>query len=361
LVGGRACFGSAVISGPRRVRGTLSSPTESLVPGVQTMHVSVLVPTYNRANYIGATLTSLLGQSHKPDEIVVVDDGSTDNTADVVAAFDHSSIRYIRSTNGGPTAARQKALENASCDWIAFCDSDDLWEVDKLALHARLIDLREVQLSFSNFRVVQENVWEERTKFQDAPAGYWDGVHQIEDGLAVFDGPFYPRLLQFNPMFPSTMVLHRRWIERFGALDVNLSRLQTEDFEFSLRYTQAGPLGIVTKPVVGIRKHGDNFSGGSTYGFVWSDVQILEHSLRKHVLASQYEDTIREQVRVRSAHVAAEAFSDGDYLRCREAFKRVPWSARDFRLMVKGTLSLLPDNVLDQLREARNRLRRNAG
>ncbi|MEQ9400306.1 MAG: glycosyltransferase [Longimicrobiales bacterium] len=320
------------------------------------MDVSVLVPTYNRAHYIGATLRTLLGQTQPPAEIVIVDDGSTDNTADVVAEFDHPSIRYISSTNAGCTAARQKAMDHASCDWIAFCDSDDLWEPEKLELHARLVELEEVHFAFSNFRIVQEDEWEDRTKFDDAPEGYFDGVRRLEEGLAVFDGPMYPRLLRFQPIFASTMLMNRRWIERFGALDVAFSRMQSEDFEFALRCTQAGPIGIVTRPVVGIRKHGDNLSGGSSYGFMWSDIRILEHSLEHHPMAKEYEDAVRASIRGRSAHVAAEAFSDGNYGRCREALERVPWSARDSRLKVKAALSLLPDDVLDWMRGTRERL-----
>jgi len=319
------------------------------------MRVSVLVPTYNRADYIGATLASLLAQSHPAEEIVVVDDGSTDSTASVVAAFDHPSIRYIKITNAGCTAARQKALEHASCDWIAFCDSDDLWEVDRLALQARLIDLHAVDFAFSNFRVLREDIWEDRTKFDDAPAGYWDGVRELEEGLAVFSGHFYPRLLRFQPIFASTMIFHRRWIERFGALDVSFSRMQTEDFEFALRCTQAGPIGIVTKPMVGIRKHGGNMSGGSTYGPVWSDVQILEHSLRVHPLAGQYEDVIKEEIQGRSALVATEAFSAGNFPIYRQALQRVPWSERSARVKLRGALSVLPDSILEQLIVAKRR------
>jgi glycosyltransferase involved in cell wall biosynthesis len=321
------------------------------------MHVSVLVPTYNRADFIGATLTALLGQTHPPQEIVIVDDGSTDNTASVVASFDHPSIRYIESSNGGCTAARQKALEHASCDWIAFCDSDDLWEPDRLALQARLIDLHPVDFAFSNFRVVRGDRWEERTKFDDAPAGYWEGLQELEDGIAVYDGPFYPRLLRFQPIFASTMIMHRRWIERFGPLDITFSRWQSEDFEFALRCTQAGPIGIVTRPAVGIRKHDGNMSGGSTYGFVWSDVRILEHSLRTHPLALEFQDEIREEVQLRSAHVATEAFAAGSFPIYREALRRVPWPSRDVRLKVQGALSVLPDGLLQQLLAARGRVR----
>lgn len=321
------------------------------------MDVSVLIPTYNRAHFIGATLTALLDQTHPPQEIVIVDDGSTDDTESVVAAFDHPAIRYIRRTNAGCTAARQTALEHASCDWIAFCDSDDLWEPDRLALQARLIDLHPVDFAFSNFREVHGDRWAERTKFDDAPAGYWDGVQELEDGLAVFDGPFYPRLLRFQPIFASTMIMHRRWIERFGALDTAFSRWQSEDFEFALRCTQAGPIGIVTRPAVGIRKHGGNMSGGSTWGFVWSDVRILEHSLRTHPLGEAFEDDILEEVRSRSAHVASEAFASGSFPVYREALQRVPWASRDLRLKVQGALSVFPDALLQPLLAARGRVR----
>lgn len=99
-----------------------------------TPRISVVVPTYNRDAVLSRTLASVLAQSCPPHEVIVVDDGSTDDTAKVVAVHrdSHSRIYYIAQRNGGPAAARNAGIAAASGDWIAFLDSDDWWSPRKL-------------------------------------------------------------------------------------------------------------------------------------------------------------------------------------------------------------------------------------
>src|ERR1700678_803249 len=93
--------------------------------------ISVIIPTYNRADLIGQALESALAQTHPADEIIVVDDGSTDDTERVVAQY-AGQVRYMRQVNAGPSAARNRGIQAASGDFIALLDSDDLWVKDRL-------------------------------------------------------------------------------------------------------------------------------------------------------------------------------------------------------------------------------------
>ncbi|MEQ8718839.1 MAG: glycosyltransferase family A protein [Acidimicrobiales bacterium] len=93
--------------------------------------VSCLIPAYNAARFITETLDSIVAQTHRPIEIVVVDDGSTDATADVVRHHD-AEITLVEAEHAGLIPARDAAIEAATGDWIAFCDADDLWVPDKL-------------------------------------------------------------------------------------------------------------------------------------------------------------------------------------------------------------------------------------
>lgn len=95
------------------------------------MNVSVVIPTYNRAHLIERTVGSVLAQETAPTEIIVVDDGSTDDTTSVLAGLD-SSVTAISKVNEGGAAARNAGVAAASTDWIAFLDSDDLWRPDHL-------------------------------------------------------------------------------------------------------------------------------------------------------------------------------------------------------------------------------------
>src|ERR1700722_14569573 len=98
--------------------------------------VSVVIPTYNRADLLPRAIESALAQTRPPAEVVIVDDGSTDDTASVVAQYAHRDadrVRLLRVPNGGVARARNAGLAATRSEWIALLDSDDVWAPDKLA------------------------------------------------------------------------------------------------------------------------------------------------------------------------------------------------------------------------------------
>ena len=100
------------------------------------MKISAIIPTYNNAEYIEEAINSILAQSRPVDEIIVVDDGSSDNTEVLISAVKQKTdkLSYIKQHNQGPSAARNHGIESAKGDWIAFLDADDRWPKDKIAL-----------------------------------------------------------------------------------------------------------------------------------------------------------------------------------------------------------------------------------
>ena len=94
--------------------------------------VSVIIPTYNRGNIITATIESVLAQTERDLEVIVVDDGSTDDTRSVVEGLSDGRVVYFFTTNGGPASARNLGLSKASGEYIAFLDSDDFWPANYL-------------------------------------------------------------------------------------------------------------------------------------------------------------------------------------------------------------------------------------
>lgn len=101
--------------------------------------VSVIIPAYNTAAYLAETIESVLQQTYRDFEVIVVDDGSSDNTAEVARSF-APPVTVLTKANGGPAAARNLAIQNSTGEFIAFLDSDDLWVADKLAEQVALLD-----------------------------------------------------------------------------------------------------------------------------------------------------------------------------------------------------------------------------
>ena len=104
------------------------------------MRIDVVIPVHNSRRYLGETLRSVLAQTRTPDRVIVVDDGSTDGSTEIISAFAQSApvIRAIRQANRGPSAARNAGLAVADAELVAFCDADDVWAPEKLERQAAL-------------------------------------------------------------------------------------------------------------------------------------------------------------------------------------------------------------------------------
>ena len=116
-----------------------------------SIRVSVVIPAYNIEEYIGRAIKSVLAQTRPADEIIVVDDGSTDGTAAEIKKFDEQ-VRYIRQENSGPGAARNTGIKAARYEWIAFLDGDDEWLSEHLRQQIELLERnRDLMWSCGNF------------------------------------------------------------------------------------------------------------------------------------------------------------------------------------------------------------------
>lgn len=137
--------------------------------------ISIIVVTYNRAHYIKEAIDSIKRQTLKDYEIIVVDDGSTDNTKEVLASY--GGIRYIYQEHGGISKARNTAVKAAKGKWIATLDSDDLWKEEKLQKQVDYLlahpDCRIVYTAYSNFTDIPEDELDERQRELFQTVGKW--------------------------------------------------------------------------------------------------------------------------------------------------------------------------------------------
>lgn len=306
--------------------------------------VSVIIPTYNRAHLLPETLDAVLAQTSPALEVIVVDDGSTDDTPGVVARH-APRVTYMRIANGGELAARNAALAVARGELVAFCDSDDIWQPDFIAtvqtLWAREPALR---TAFANFRILRDGVLEARDKFADAPPGYWDGMRELGDELAVFDQPIVDRLVRFQPFFPSCFVADRAFLQGLGGWDASLGRIVSTDFVTILLLGEYPPFGVVRRPLVGIRKHGDNYSG-DVQKMNLGDAQVLEHVLDLRPSLRPLEAQINASIAARRAGALDTAFARRDHAAVRAIYRLLPASHRGTLRRLKHVVASLPQPI----------------
>lgn len=312
----------------------------------------MLIPTYNRAGFLLSTVTSVLGQTLKPAEVIIVDDGSTDETERVVRSFP-PPVKYVRIENSGVCRARNVGADHATAPWIAYCDSDDLWHPHKLATQAELLgSVSGLEFAFTNFSVVRDDIWSTATKFDEAPPGFWDlPTRETSRDAFVIDVSLYERLLSYQPIFPSTIILSQDFFRRVGPWVEALGRTLSEDLEFILRCVNLPPIGVVSAPLVGIRKHSGGFSS-QPLRTLQGEITILHYVLEHHPEAREHEETIRNSIVERSAAGADMAFLTGDLDRFGEFLKGVPSGRRSRALRIKSLVARLPSPFAHAAREA---------
>jgi glycosyltransferase involved in cell wall biosynthesis len=207
------------------------------------MKVSVVIPTHDRRAWLELTLRSVLRQHHDVLEVIVVDDGSTDDTAETLAGLSDPRVRVVRhDTPRGVGASRNEGAARAKGEWIAFVDDDDLWAPDKL--------VRQLEAANATGRA-----WV-----------YAGSVHVDEHSRIVGGQPPPPpeavaRLITRYNVIPggcSNVIVRRHAFERAGPFDLRLRN--TEDWEMWIRLNGHGPPAWVPRPLVGYRVHGGQAS-----------------------------------------------------------------------------------------------------
>lgn len=213
--------------------------------------VSVVIPTYNRASYVTKAIQSVLTQSYTDHEIIVVDDGSTDDTQQVLQSY-ANRIRIIRQENAGPSAARNLGVEAARGRWVAFLDSDDEWAPEKLAAQtADLAERPDLCAHFTNVTFVLSNR-------QTVSLFEVRGFNGRNPSRGVFERPL-TRVLDDEIVVLPTFIARRDVLLDAGLFDTHLS--VAEDRDLLMRVALAGPWGYRADHLVRCyRRPHDSFS-----------------------------------------------------------------------------------------------------
>lgn len=251
---------------------------------------AAVIPLYNRRDLIGETLLSLKHQGRAFDELIVVDDGSTDDSAEIVRR-DHPDVTLIQTPNAGVQAARNRGVEEAKSKWIVFCDSDDLLEQNYLSLVERAMKTDQtIEALYVNFRTFGPRSASQSSKFSEAPNGYWPQPSCPATDLRMC--PELEQLIQFQPFFQTGLVVRRDVFIDCGQYDCRLKGWRSEDLEFTLRLMHRFRVKALDPVVARVRKHGGNDSA-VFHHVLNGEADVLEFFAHEHLAEPLKERSIR--------------------------------------------------------------------
>lgn len=236
--------------------------------------VSVVLPTYNRAYCLPATLASLLNQTYQDLEVVVCDDGSTDGTRELVEQqrSRDGRVKCVAQSNRGVSAARNTAIRATAGEFIAFCDSDDLWAPWKLEVQVACMrafpsaglswtDLSatdpEGKILYERYtRVGYKNNWElfamDRLFRVARKLADVDGKFaQVASGGSVYMGDIFSAMIAGTIVNMPTVMVRRTMLDRVGLFDESM--IAGEDYDFNLRMCAEAPAVFVDAPAAAYR------------------------------------------------------------------------------------------------------------
>jgi len=157
----------------------------------------------------------------------------------------------------------------------------------------------------------------------------------------MYRKPLFERLIAFQPIFPSTIFLSRSFFDRVGRWNEAVNRKVSMDLEMHLRCVMLPPIGVITTPTVGIRKHDGNYSG-DLVAMLCGDCEMLEYSLNNHAAATRYRDPILASIAQRRREALSAAFADKRFGTVAKLFHELPPEARSAKDHLRYVTAKLP-------------------
>lgn len=233
--------------------------------------ISIIVPTYNRANLLPRAIESVVKQTYLSWELLIVDNGSTDNTEEVLQEYLSSKIRYVKCPHSGlPAIARNAGIREAQGEWIAFLDSDDVWLPDKLEKQMQVIrNKQDVSLVCTNaYREIGETGSERMEEYVSSP-------HRQA-------GIYFEELLLENFIVTSTVLVGRDCLLAMGGFSESPDFLAQEDYGLWLRLSISHKIEYLSQPLAIYRDIPEEGIRGSQskLGY-WKGILKIYCNLRK--------------------------------------------------------------------------------
>ena len=334
--------------------------------------VSVVIPSYNRADLLEQTVRAALAQTLPPLEVIVVDDGSTDATPQVCATF-VEPVRCIRQENKGLPAARNTGIRAARGDWVALVDSDDLWPPEKLAVQVAATQAVGAGWSVTGFGLIDPDgarvpadhlgfeyafpIFEESGRSADRHLGAWLERRLVDVGgreVPVYTGDAYGLLFEGNVALPSTALVSREVFDRAGLFDESFR--WAEDTEFFHRAAAVSPVAVVMERLADYRiGHASMISSGDRSPFIRYAIKSAEQAAKLRAPHSEREArAYREGILRLRLRLAYNRMSSFDGAGARQAVREI-WGSGEWplRSVAIFAASLFPAWALRTLHRAK--------
>lgn len=286
--------------------------------------VSVIIPTYNYGTHVSRAIDSVLDQDYANVEVIVVDDGSSDGTGEIIHDRYGEKIRYFFQANQGVSSARNLGLKNAAGEFIVFLDADD--RLEKSAISHRVACLREKD----DFGWVYGPIVYHDTSGNDITASY-EEKYSFAHSYAR-SGEILGYLLMGELIHPAAIMMRASLVRKVGFFREDLHQL--EDFEFWLRAAAASPVCFVSDEDTIVLAHDDSasHSGNDNYKSLLAILMDAETHYPQHVkaLGRAWQRRLSGVL----VHRAMHLWTDGDVALARsliqQAIRRYPWRLRNY-------------------------------
>ena len=334
--------------------------------------ISVVVPTYNRAHVVSDSINSIFAQTFQNLEVIVVDDGSTDQTRSVLAPY-LEKITYIRTENKGLAAARNTGMRHASGEYIAWLDSDDMWMPDKLMIQiAYMMSNPGVVMTSTDFSAFNDQGVIEKSHIRS----YYGVIDKTPNGFAgiysrrdvfdisallksgagdnvmanVYSGHIHDSLVRGSCIHPPTVLIRRSATQEIG--DVDESEPNGMDYDYFIRLSRLGKIAYIDMPLLYYRYSDDQMS---------SDKHLIDikFSILRIIQKIQKDDPgyvernsrfYRQRLALCHAGVAAAAAESNSYLAFTHLAKSIGLGHLDRQTLKVLAKAILPSWLLQKYR-----------
>jgi cellulose synthase/poly-beta-1,6-N-acetylglucosamine synthase-like glycosyltransferase len=304
--------------------------------------VSVVVPVYNGGPFLRKAIDSILSQTYKSIELIVVDDGSVDDSADIISSYG-PRLQPIRQPNAGVAHARNAGIRAARGDFIAFLDQDDWWLPTKVAKQVELFG-QDDDLGL---------VHTDTAFYHDPSASFIERINCLRPELLT--GRSFERLLLGNAILNSSVMVRRSVLNAVGTINTEIRGNTIQDYDLWLRIAKQSSFGFIAEKLVVYRLHPGQGMWDARRSLV-EELDLVER------LVAETRTPPSAEMRARMAKLLDEVgvahLDAGDVELARQCFGRALKNQYSWRAAVLLALALLPLPLINRLRRARAGLRK---